>query len=188
MTTAIAAEQIAASLGGLTLCLQGDPARCASSVAPVSAATKGCLTFIRGNGAELVRRLEGLEDAVVICRDDPALDGLAFPALTLIRTDNPDLGFIRAVDAHFGPGRPPAGIHALASVHASARIDASATIGPFCVIGAACEIGARTVLHANVTLYDRVRIGADVTVHAGTVIGADGFGYQRGPTGGRPNR
>jgi UDP-3-O-[3-hydroxymyristoyl] glucosamine N-acyltransferase len=32
-------------------------------------------------------------------------------------------------------------------------------------------------LHANVTIYDRVRVGARVILHAGCVLGADGFGF-----------
>ncbi|MFM1977207.1 MAG: hypothetical protein RL145_2053, partial [Pseudomonadota bacterium] len=42
-----------------------------------------------------------------------------------------------------------------------------------------CNIGANTILHPNVTIYSSVTIGENATIHAGTVIGADGFGYER---------
>ena len=38
-------------------------------------------------------------------------------------------------------------------------------------------IGEGCLLYANVTIYDRVRIGSRVILHAGSVIGADGFGF-----------
>jgi UDP-3-O-[3-hydroxymyristoyl] glucosamine N-acyltransferase len=45
------------------------------------------------------------------------------------------------------------------------------------VIGDRCAIGADTVIHANVSIYHDCEIGSRVIVHAGTVIGADGFGF-----------
>jgi UDP-3-O-[3-hydroxymyristoyl] glucosamine N-acyltransferase len=45
------------------------------------------------------------------------------------------------------------------------------------VVGAGCEIGERAVLHPHVVLYRRTRIGAGTVLHAGAVLGADGFGY-----------
>jgi UDP-3-O-[3-hydroxymyristoyl] glucosamine N-acyltransferase len=50
-------------------------------------------------------------------------------------------------------------------------------IAPGCVIGNDVAIGEHCVLHANVTVYDHVRIGSRVILHAGSVIGADGFGF-----------
>jgi UDP-3-O-[3-hydroxymyristoyl] glucosamine N-acyltransferase len=39
------------------------------------------------------------------------------------------------------------------------------------------------VLHPHVTLYPGTRLGNRVVIHAGAVIGADGFGYAAGPLG-----
>jgi UDP-3-O-[3-hydroxymyristoyl] glucosamine N-acyltransferase len=70
-----------------------------------------------------------------------------------------------------------------------------AHIGPYCVIGERTRIGARTVLEGGnhlgadcqlgtdvhlcprVTLYARTHLGDRVRIHAGSVIGSDGFGY-----------
>jgi UDP-3-O-[3-hydroxymyristoyl] glucosamine N-acyltransferase len=38
-------------------------------------------------------------------------------------------------------------------------------------------VGSGTRLHARVTLYEGVSVGERCTVHAGAVIGADGFGF-----------
>jgi UDP-3-O-[3-hydroxymyristoyl] glucosamine N-acyltransferase len=44
-------------------------------------------------------------------------------------------------------------------------------------VGADCELGEGTRLFPNVTLYPRTRVGRRVRIHAGAVIGADGYGY-----------
>jgi UDP-3-O-[3-hydroxymyristoyl] glucosamine N-acyltransferase len=50
-------------------------------------------------------------------------------------------------------------------------------IGPGCVIGKSVRIGDECVLHPHVTVYPNVDIGNNVIIHAGAVIGADGFGF-----------
>jgi UDP-3-O-[3-hydroxymyristoyl] glucosamine N-acyltransferase len=123
--------------------------------------------------------LERLSGATVICHDEP---GLEAGSNTLIFADNPRLAFIRAVAAFFVPQEPP-GIHASAVISSGAVIDPSATIGPYVVVDDKCEVGAGSVIHSHVHLYPGVRVGCNVVVHSGTVIGADGFGYERNETG-----
>lgn len=87
-------------------------------------------------------------------------------------------------------------IHPTAVVHPDAALEEPVCVGPKAVIGRArvgagsvvmsgvsvadgCGIGKNCVLYANVVLYERVQIGDNVIVHAGTVIGSDGFGYAK---------
>ncbi len=92
--------------------------------------------------------------------------------------------------------RPPAGIHPMAAVDAAASVDPSASIGPFvtieagavigpncvvgsgCVIRADCALGEGCWLSGNVTLERDTVLGKRVRIHAGAVLGADGFGYE----------
>lgn len=92
--------------------------------------------------------------------------------------------------------RPAAGVHPSAVVDPSAKIDPTATVGPLCVIEAGATIGPRTVLHAQVFIGRAARVGAEcwfmsgvhlatetlvgdrVRLHAGVVLGSDGFGYE----------
>jgi UDP-3-O-[3-hydroxymyristoyl] glucosamine N-acyltransferase len=53
------------------------------------------------------------------------------------------------------------------------------TLFPGVFVGDRVRIGHRTVLYPNVTILERCIIGNDVVIHAGTVIGSDGFGYVR---------
>lgn len=79
---------------------------------------------------------------------------------------------------------PTASIDATAQVHPSATIGAAAVIGPGCRIHAnvsiagGCVLGANVVLHPGVTLYPYTQLGDRVVLHAGAVIGANGFGYR----------
>ena len=82
-----------------------------------------------------------------------------------------------------GDRRPDRGARRRASpsrrMRRSAPVRRSATAAIVCegaVVGADAAIGARTRLDANVVVYDRCRLGDDVRVYAGAVIGADGFG------------
>jgi UDP-3-O-[3-hydroxymyristoyl] glucosamine N-acyltransferase len=65
-----------------------------------------------------------------------------------------------------------------ARIGAGTRVDAGAVIGAGVAIGEQCHIYPRVVIYSGVTLGDRV------VLHAGAVLGADGFGYVRdGKTG-----
>ena len=45
------------------------------------------------------------------------------------------------------------------------------------IIGDDCEIGSGCQLHPNVTIRDGIRIGNRVVINAGSVVGAQGFGF-----------
>lgn len=93
------------------------------------------------------------------------------------------------------PREAPAEIHPSAVVDPTAELGAGVVIGPNCVIEAGVKIGRGTLLYpgcvigpgvevgedcvffARVTLYEWTRIGSRVRLHAGVVLGSDGFGY-----------
>lgn len=62
-------------------------------------------------------------------------------------------------------------------------IAAGASIGDGCilqtgvVVGENCRLGEQCILHPRVILYPGAEIGNRVTLHAGVVVGGDGFGY-----------
>jgi UDP-3-O-[3-hydroxymyristoyl] glucosamine N-acyltransferase len=119
-----------------------------------------------------------------------------FPAgRTVIRASAPRTAFARAVSRLVPPPPHRPGIDPTAVVspqaeigenveigpHASvgegSRIESNCRIGPGCAIGQRGVVGHDSVLHAHVTIYDDVDIGSHVILHAGCVIGADGFGF-----------
>jgi acyl-[acyl carrier protein]--UDP-N-acetylglucosamine O-acyltransferase len=66
-------------------------------------------------------------------------------------------------------------------VHSSAVIDPTAIIYPGAVVGAGCHLGAFTEIRSHVTLEPFTIIGERCLIHAGTVIGSDGFGFFKNP-------
>jgi UDP-3-O-[3-hydroxymyristoyl] glucosamine N-acyltransferase len=111
-----------------------------------------------------------------------------------IVSDHPYAYFAR-VSRLLNPAPLPApGVHATAQVDRTARVADSARVDAGAVVGAGAELGERAWLGAgcclgegasvgedsrlypSVTVYAHCRLGARVVVHAGAVIGADGFG------------
>jgi UDP-3-O-[3-hydroxymyristoyl] glucosamine N-acyltransferase len=117
-----------------------------------------------------------------------------------IITDNPYAYFARVAQLFSPPPTYAAGIHAMAVVDSSATIAATASIAAFVTIGAnaviganvrigaGCVIGENVVigddseLVARVTVYQQCEIGKRALIHAGVVIGADGFGFANDKT------
>jgi UDP-3-O-[3-hydroxymyristoyl] glucosamine N-acyltransferase len=113
----------------------------------------------------------------------------------LIRVRDARVAFARILPLFYPMEQYAAGIHPSAVIASSAEVHSTAHVGPDCVIGEGVQIDARSVLlggnhigknarlgedvrlFPNVVIYDRTSIGNRVTIHAGTVIGADGFGY-----------
>jgi UDP-3-O-[3-hydroxymyristoyl] glucosamine N-acyltransferase len=112
-------------------------------------------------------------------------------------TDDPYLGFAKALALFYQPPRPACGIHPLAYVAPTATVGENCSIGPFAVVGEHVTIGRNAVLHPHVVIYEGARIGDDFLAHAhasvrefcqignrvilqnGVVVGGDGFGFAK---------
>ena len=68
-------------------------------------------------------------------------------------------------------------IGAFAVVEEGAKIGRGCKIYPFAYIGRGVTLGEGTTVHPHTTLYHGVQVGARCIIHAGAVIGADGFGF-----------
>jgi UDP-3-O-[3-hydroxymyristoyl] glucosamine N-acyltransferase len=155
------------------------------------------LSALAAGGASAVAAAAAEEDV-----RDALVRAAADAGLALLLVDDARLTLARlsrALDRR--PAPAAMGVHPSATVHPSAALGAGVCIGPGVVIGAGARLGDRvviganasvgedtrlgddTVLFAGVTLYDGVRLGRRCRLHAGVVIGADGFGYAFGPRG-----
>ncbi len=115
----------------------------------------------------------------------------------LLIAGQPKLAFSRAAQILGSGAKRAPGIHPSAIVADSARIaenvtvEARVVVGLDVQIGAGSRVGAGSVLgdgivigkeceiHPNVTIYSGTFLGDRVVVHAGAVLGSDGFGYVR---------
>jgi UDP-3-O-[3-hydroxymyristoyl] glucosamine N-acyltransferase len=129
--------------------------------------------------------------AVIVSENFPAI-----PA-AMLRAKDPYLSFAQALELFHAPLRYEPEVHATAVVHPTAKIGPGAHIGPYAVVGENVTIGANVVLLAHVVLYrgviigdnffahahsvvrENCRIGNNVLLQNGVIIGADGFGFAK---------
>lgn len=113
----------------------------------------------------------------------------------LIRVKNPKLSFLIIYNKLHMQENKNAFVHSTAVVSASARIGNNVWIGSGVAVEDGVKIGDHVIIESNsvvkknsdigsfshiypnVTLYENTRLGKNVILHAGAVIGADGFGY-----------
>ena len=74
-------------------------------------------------------------------------------------------------------------VGAFVSIGENTNIGENAQISDGVKIGKNVSIGKNSIVHPNCVIYDNVSIGNDCVIHAGAIIGADGFGYVRGADG-----
>jgi UDP-3-O-[3-hydroxymyristoyl] glucosamine N-acyltransferase len=74
-------------------------------------------------------------------------------------------------------------IYPTAHVECGARIGCNSTIMSGVYVGCDVVIGDNVILYPNVSIYRDCIIGNNTMVHAGSVIGSDGFGYAHTKTG-----
>jgi UDP-3-O-[3-hydroxymyristoyl] glucosamine N-acyltransferase len=91
--------------------------------------------------------------------------------------------------AFIAPGAlvaPSATVYAFSCVEAGAVIGDGAAVGPYAHVGEGARVGEGTRIGSHVTLGYGCTVGRFGLIHAGVVIGADGFGFA--PTGGADSR
>lgn len=187
VTVAAIAERLGAEV-------RGDGLRAVWRLAALVSAGPDAVSFLSGRRHATLARGCGAGALIV----SAALEDAAPEAAARIIVTDPYLAYARLsqwFEAMLAPPRPAPAIDPSARVDGTARlgvgvdlgpgvsIGAGAAIGADCAIGAGCSIGAGcvigpgSVLHPNVVVYPGVTIGARAIVHAGTVIGSDGFGF-----------
>jgi len=136
----------------------------------------------------------------IILSEDLFNESLATKAILL--SVNPKFDFARAAQL-LNHGQQPAGTHPTAIVSPEATIASTVSVGATAIIAAHATLGERTIIGEGAVIGESVIIGADchiypraviypgtiigdrVIVHAGSVLGSDGFGYVCDPATGR---
>jgi UDP-3-O-[3-hydroxymyristoyl] glucosamine N-acyltransferase len=162
--------------------IDGPADREVAGAAPIDEAGQSDVTFCSRAGAAGLALLRDTRAGVVLCAESQDVASVRESARTFIVVADPRLAFLRIVGRFFGEKAAP-GIHPTAVIEAGAAIAADVHVGPFVWIGSGCSVGEGTAIYAHVSIYPKTRIGRNVTIHAGTVIGADGYGYQRNERG-----
>lgn len=167
----------------------GDGEAVIESAAPIESARAGQITFLSNPAYKKYLSTTGASAIVVSPKT-------TVEHCSTIISDNPYLTFSKIIDLLYPPVYEEKwGVHETAVISGTADIREKSQIGPHVVIEDEVVIGEGTVIRAgafigkktiigkncriapNVSIMHECRIGDKVIIHAGTVIGSDGFGF-----------
>ena len=189
------AEMIAALLGGEVV---GDANASIYTVSSIDGGKEGGLAYLSNPRFEPC--LYTTKCSVVLVERD--FEPKEEVKATLVKVDNVNACVLRLLDMYNAMKPQKKGISKMASISEKATIgencyigdfaviEAGAVIGdgakiyPQCYVGDNVKIGAGTKLYPGVKIYEGCVIGANCILHAGVVIGADGFGFAPNAEGG----
>jgi UDP-3-O-[3-hydroxymyristoyl] glucosamine N-acyltransferase len=178
-------ESLAHDLGGR---VSGDGSIVITGVGGIEEAKEGDITFVTSEKFIPLLK-ETKASAAVVPQEIPDV------ALPLLIVPNPLLAIAKILTMFTQGPYVSGGVSDKAEVSPSAEVSEDATIHPFVSIGDGSQIASRvtiypgasigpqvrigedSVIYPNVTIYPRCVLGKRVIVHAGVVIGADGFGF-----------
>jgi UDP-3-O-[3-hydroxymyristoyl] glucosamine N-acyltransferase len=189
----VTAAELVRQYPALQADVQGDATVSLSGVAPLSAAGEHELSFLVNPRyvAQVAQTKAGavvlspadyqnLPDAktrtYIICAKPHVFFAFAAQFFARIETREP-VRHPNAIVHETATIEKDVTIDAFAVIGAHSRVGSGAHIGPHVTIGDHCTIGAGTHVFPNVTIYSGCKIGARGIIHAGAVIGADGFGF-----------
>jgi len=182
-------EQIAQLVGGR---VQGNASQVIRGAAGLQEATSQDIAFLKdASNTKVINDFGETKAGAVIVPTGTPKNGK-----TLVEVENPlaafakVLGLISEEKTH-----RPAGVHPQASVAKSAKIGKNVSIGPFCIVedeaqidddcclmgqvyvGRRSRLGGGSTLYPHVVVREEVTIGSRCIIHAGAVIGSDGYGF-----------
>jgi UDP-3-O-[3-hydroxymyristoyl] glucosamine N-acyltransferase len=187
-------QQIAEAVGARLL---GDGHAKVGAVASMESATEQDLVFV-DDKKHLAEALKSRAGAIVAGE----FAASAASARPLLISDHPKLAFARAArllrdESPRDNTSPHLHVHPTAVIHPSSvlagdvslearavvsedvMVESNTRIGAGSTLGAGVRIGHDCEIYPNVTIYPGTRLGHRVIVHAGAVLGSDGFGYVR---------
>lgn len=189
------AEMIAGFLGGEIV---GDKQAAVWTVSSIEEGKKGSLAYLTNLKYEEFLYTTGA--SIVLC--DKSFEPKQEVPATLIKVDNAAECIVKLLQMYAASKPRRKGISERASVAEGATIEGDSYVGDFAVIeqgakvGANCQIypqvyigagvtiGEGTTLYAGVKIYEGCHVGKNCILHAGAVIGADGFGFMPNAEGG----
>ena len=164
------AKQIADFIGGR---VEGNENATVSTFAKIEEGKEGSITFL--SNPKYTPYIYETKASIVLINEDVQLEKPV--SATLIRVKNAYECVAKLLQMYAASLPKKTGIHPLAFVSESAQIGKDVYIGPFTFVGEGVKIGDGSIINPNVTIYDGCQIGKNVTIHACSVIGADGFGF-----------
>ena len=188
------AEQIANVIGGR---VKGNKDAKVHTFAKIEEGTEGAISFL--SNPKYTHYLYNTKSSIVIVNEDLELEKDV--DATLIRVKNAYESIAKLLQIYEASKPKKAGVAPQAYIAPSAKLGNNCYVGPFAYVGEGAEIGdgcqiyphavigdnvkvgTNCIFYPNTTIYQGCKIGNNVTIHAGSVIGADGFGFAPGADG-----
>ena len=182
------AEMIAGMLNGEIV---GDKNAAVSTVSSIDGGKAGSLAYLTNPKYE--QYIYTTEASVVLV--DKTFEPKGEVKATLIKVENVGECVLNLLEMYNATRPQKSGISKMASINEGASVGEGCYIGDFavvergaklgnkvqiypqCYIGDNVEIGEGTRLYPGVKVYEGCKIGRNCIIHAGAVIGADGFGF-----------
>ena len=183
------AQMIAGLIGGT---VEGNPDAKVNNFAKIEEGKPGCISFLANDKYE--HYIYETESSVVLVNNNFLPKGEI--RATLIRVPDAREAVAQLLQAYESMKPKRKGISELAFIDPTAQVGKDCYIGPFVAIAEGVVIGDGCVLHPHVTIgknarvgdgteiysnavvYHDCQVGSRCILHAGCVIGADGFGFQ----------
>ena len=182
------AKQIADLIAGR---VEGNEEAKINDFAKIEEGKEGAISFL--SNPKYTHYIYDTKSSVVIVNDDLQLEHPV--SATLIRVKNAYEAVAKLLQLYASMKPKKTGIDPLAFISPKATIGKDCYVGAFAcigdgavvgdntqvyphvVVGDGVKVGSNCLLYPNVTIYEGCRLGDRVTIHAGSVIGADGFGF-----------
>lgn len=182
------AEMIAGMLNGEIV---GDKNAAVSTVSSIDGGKAGSLAYLTNPKYE--QYIYTTEASIVLV--DKTFEPKEELKTTLIKVENVGECVLNLLEMYNATRPQKSGISKMASINEAASVGEGCYIGDFavvergaklgnkvqiypqCYIGDNVEIGEGTKLYPGVKVYEGCKIGRNCIIHAGAVIGADGFGF-----------
>lgn len=185
------ASQIAQLLNGK---VEGNPDVAVSSLSKIEEGRSGSLSFL-GNPA-YNSYLYTTDASVVIVNNDLVLEQAVKKTCTLIRVADARAAFGKLLEMYQqAKNNSKTGIEQPSFVSKTASVGKDAYVGAFVYLGENVKvgnnvklfpnvfvgdntvIGDNTIIYSGVKIYHECAVGKNCILHAGVVIGSDGFGF-----------
>ena len=188
------AEQIANVIGGR---VEGNKDAKVHTFAKIEEGTVGAISFL--SNPKYTHYLYNTKSSIVIVNEGVELEKDV--DATLIRVPNAYESIAKLLQIYEASKPKKTGVAPQAYIAPSAKLGNNCYVGPFAYVGEGAEIGdgcqiyphavvgdnvkvgSNCIFYPNTTIYQGCKIGNNVTIHAGSVIGADGFGFAPGANG-----
>lgn len=164
------AKQIAQFIEGR---IEGDENATVHTFAKIEEGAPGAISFL--SNPKYTHFIYDTKSSIVLIDEKVELEHPV--STTLIRVNNAYECVAKLLQLYESFKPKKTGIDPLAFVSPTAKIGNDCYIAPFAYIGDGVVVGDNCRIFPHVTIYEGCKLGNRVTIHAGSVIGADGFGF-----------